>query len=75
MTIEKLQKILSSDFKFNVQQIKQFIYDMKSDVIEQIFEHNNSTEIERFYRGELNAFQICLDLLDHCESEVTTNEP
>lgn len=65
MTIEELHNILDDeDKKLVVSELQEVIYRLKND---SLTEFNNATtkRDEGFYIGEQNAFQICLDLLEH----------
>lgn len=75
MTKDELQKILSSENKFKVEQIRQFIYEMREDIYDGLCTHLIEEGfvgkyIEQFCLGKMEAFQLCLDLLDKVESEV-----
>lgn len=60
MITEKLQEILSSDEQLSLDDVKEIIYELKNDCC-QFHEHEYRAG---FYNGEMNAFYICLDLLD-----------
>ena len=60
MTIEKLQEILQSDESLKLDDVKEIIYELKNDCCR--FEENEYRA--GWYNGEMNAFYICLDLLD-----------
>ena len=71
MTPSELQKILRSDEKLTVKQVKEIIWQLKSDCLEfqnKLFdkelEKNRYNREYGFYDGEANAFYICLDLLE-----------
>ena len=68
MTTNELQEILTGECNLNVKQIQQFIYEMKTDVFEELY-NRIGTPTEQFYQGVINAFQLCLDLLNKCKSE------
>lgn len=65
MTTEELHKVLDNDnAKINVAELKQMLYGMKYDCLDKVY--NAETKMaESYYIGEQNAFQICLDLLEH----------
>ena len=70
MTPAELQKILQSDEKLSVEQVKEIIWQLKNDCLEQqnklfdkVLEKNKFNRDYGFYDGETNAFYICLDLL------------
>lgn len=60
MTTEKLQEILSSDEQLSLDDVKEIIYELKNDCCQ----FNEEPYKAGFYSGEMNAFYICLDLLD-----------
>lgn len=63
MTTEELHLILDNPRKkVTVKELKQIVYELKMDCVGELAcgEHMAS-----FYTGEVNAFQIVLDLLDH----------
>ena len=65
MKSTELQNILQSEKQLTIKEIKNIIYELKNDVIHKA-ELDNHYECG-FYNGEVNAFYICLDLLDKCE--------
>lgn len=76
MTPAELQKILQSDEKLTVKQVKEIIWQLKSDCLEfqnKLFdkelEKNRYNREYGFYDGESNAFYICLDLLEKVEED------
>lgn len=62
MTTEKLQQILQNKEELTIGEIKQIICELKNDCVGAA-EITNRYECG-FYNGEMNAFYICLDLLD-----------
>lgn len=60
MTTEKLQEILSSDEQLSLAKAKDIIYELKNDCCQ----FNVDPYKAGYYNGEVNAFYICLDLLD-----------
>ena len=62
MTAGKLQDILQNKKELTIDEIKQIIYELKNDCVGAA-EITNRYECG-FYNGEMNAFYICLDLLD-----------
>lgn len=60
MTAEKLYEILSSDMQLSLDDVKEIIYELKNDCCQF---HKDEFQAG-FYSGEMNAFYICLDLLD-----------
>ena len=59
MTSDELQKYLCSEEKISKEKLEQIIYELHNDC----FKEQIKTD-DRFYLGEVNAFRICLDLLD-----------
>lgn len=64
MTTEELQKILQSDEQLSLNEVKQIIYELKNDCVQ----YNEDQFKAGFYNGELNAFYLCLDLLEKVDS-------
>ena len=62
MTYNELQKYLCSDEKIRKEKLKQIIWELHQDCFNEQAETN-----DRFYLGEMNAFRICLDLLEKVE--------
>lgn len=61
MTTEELHNILDDeDKKLTVSELQEVVYQLKNDCFEEL----NSSD-DRLYFGQANAFQICLDLLEH----------
>ena len=74
MTPAELQKILRSDEKLTVKQVKEIIWELKNDVSYKPYIDKNASlnyqEFQKnFYNGEANAFYICLDLLEKVEED------
>lgn len=67
MTSNRLQEILQSDNKLTVSSIRQVIYELKRDAFIQSCEHVAEPKVSGWYDGEINGFQICLDLLEKAE--------
>lgn len=63
MTTEKLQEILQRDETLSLKEIKNIIYELKNDCLH--FEEDDYRA--GWYNGEMNAFYICLDLLEKVE--------
>lgn len=67
MTPYELRAILDSDKKITINELCEIIYELKQDCINEshrlTMENIENCDI-RFYDGEVNAFYICLDLLD-----------
>lgn len=76
MTPAELQKMLQSEDKLTVKQVKEIIWQLKNDCLEQqnkLFDKEMDkikfNRDYRFYDGETNAFYICLDLLEKVGEE------
>lgn len=69
MTFKELHKILDDESrKLSKEELAQIIYELKQDCFNEVYKRENiSRADERYYLGEANAFQICLDLLEHLE--------
>ena len=69
MTFEQLHEILDDEKrKVSKKELAQIIYELKQDCFDEIYNNENLTNLqEQFYFGESNAFQICLDLIEHLE--------
>ena len=75
MTTAELHKILDDENrKLSLAELKQVIYEMKQDAFNEFGKALETKTQNRqairnigFYDGEQNAFQICLDLLEHLE--------
>ena len=65
MTVEQLHEILDDESKkMTVDILEKVIYELKNDCMNASY--NASSEHEKqYYYGEVNAFYICLDLLQH----------
>lgn len=67
MTKNELHKILGDENKkLSKKELAQVIYELKNDTLEAANESKDNKE-QKFYFGESNALQICLDLLEHLE--------
>ena len=68
MTTEEVHEILDNEErKLTADELKEVVFKLKQDVFarySEALEHEN-LHISQFYIGEVNAFQICLDLLEH----------
>lgn len=60
MTSDELQKILQSDKQLSINEIKQIIYELKNDMVR----FKKDPFEAGWNNGSMNAFYICLDLLD-----------
>lgn len=76
MTVAELHAILDNkDRVLSFKELCDIIYELKQDVYTELCKAtlSNSTRIIEtarkigFYDGEQNAFQIVLDLLEHCQ--------
>lgn len=63
MTAEELQKILQDDKKLTIEDVQGILWELKQDCFNETYKALNK-ETENFYHGEINAFYICLDLLE-----------
>ena len=66
MTDIALQEILQSDKPLTLQKVKDIICELKNDCVR----FNEERYTAGFYNGEMNAFYICLDLLDKVEDRL-----
>lgn len=60
MTTQRLQEILQSDKQITLEQIKNIIYELKNDMVKFVEDPYQAG----WNNGSMNAFYICLDLLD-----------
>ena len=68
MTTAELHEILDDENrKLTVDELKEVVYQLKEDTFDQYSyaKENNAHCLAQFFFGENNAFQICLDLLEH----------
>lgn len=72
MTFEQLHEILDDEKrKVSKKELAQVIYELKQDCFDEIYNNENLTNLQgRYYAGEANAFQICLDLIEHLEDKI-----
>lgn len=78
MTFEELHEILDDEHrKLSKKELEQVIYELKQDCFNEVYcldqgYHSPKTAeaYEHFYMGESNAFQICLDLIEHLEDKI-----
>lgn len=71
MTVAELHKILDDENKkITLKEYQEILYQLKSDVIH-ILSTTTSCEYEdeRWYAGEMNGFQLALDLSEHIKEE------
>ena len=68
MTTAELHKILDDENrKLTTDELKEVVYQLKQDCFDEVLKADGKDDIYLlgFYNGETNAFQICLDLLEH----------
>lgn len=80
MTTAELHKILDNEErKITADELKDFIYQLKQDCWGEYYKENDKANANNynlaFYSGEANAFQICLDLLEHLKESTTDETP
>ena len=68
MTAEELQKILQDDKKLTIEDVQGILWGLKEDCFGEI-DKDLDKEKENFYYGEVNAFYICLDLLEKVDNK------
>lgn len=72
MTTAELHEILDDENrKLTADELKEVVYQLKQDTFEKYCEEMSKDNIpnSQFYGGETNAFQICLDLLEHLKGD------
>ena len=76
MTTNELHDILDDENrKLSLNELREVIYQLKTDVINKAYEYSGRTNKQAcykygFYMGEQNAFYLVLDLLEHLEQEI-----
>ena len=65
MTTSELQKILQSNKPLTVSNIGNILYQLKCDIIREQLNLDPNDPKYSWYNGEMNGFQIALDLLEH----------
>ena len=68
MTTEELHEILDDENrKLTADELKEVVYQLKQDSFTEWNKalRGENLYISQYYSGEGNAFQICLDLLEH----------
>ena len=65
MTANELQDILASNKERTLSEIREILYQLKNDCIRGACDENPYKR--GYYQGEVNAFYICLDLLEKLE--------
>lgn len=70
MTIDELHAYLDSKEPLTVEQVKEIIYQLKQDSFNEIVKNTNFDDWRvQWYNGEMNGFQIALDLLGKVRSD------
>lgn len=68
MTTNELHEILDDENrKLTADELKEVVYQLKCDIFNEALKADDNEDIYHlgYYNGETNAFQICLDLLEH----------
>lgn len=66
MTVAELHEILDDENrKITLKEYQEILYQLKSDVIHILATSKVSADEERWYAGEMNGFQLALDLSEH----------
>lgn len=74
MTTEELHKILDDESrKLSLSELRQVIYELKQDCLNEQLNLTPGTPNYQFYVGEQNGFQLCLDLLEHFDDSKTND--
>lgn len=80
MKFEELHEILDNEnYKLSLKELQQVIYELKQDCFHEtlkLFDELSMNKISKehytrdnsYYNGEINGFQICLDLLKHLDN-------
>lgn len=70
MTTAELHKYLDSKEPLTVDQVKEIIYQLKQDAFNEMCKVEDFTDWHQsWYNGEINGFQIALDLLEKVRSD------
>ena len=72
MTAAELHEILDDEKrKLTVDELKEVVYQLKYDCFNEVLKADGKEDIYHlgYYNGETNAFQICLDLLEHLKGD------
>ena len=64
MTTNELHEYLESEKPLTLRKVIDIIYELKNDCITTLADHTEDQFHKGFYNGEVNAFYICLDLLE-----------
>lgn len=68
MTAEELRKIFQNDKNLTIEEVQNILCELKQDCFNETYKALNK-ETEDFYYGEINAFYICLDLLEKVDNK------
>lgn len=77
MTTEELHVILDNENrKLEVKELKDVLYQLKQDCCDEHCKERRKKDAwkSHFYAGEVNAFYICLDLLEHLDIQKKEKE-
>ena len=74
MTTAELHEILDDENrKLTADELKEVVYQLKQDCWEEYYKENSKDDANNYklanYSGEINAFCICLDLLEHLKGD------
>ena len=74
MTTAELHEILDDENrKLTADELKEVICQLKQDCWDEYYKENAKENANNFkmanYQGEINAFYICLDLLEHLKGD------
>lgn len=70
MTTGELHKYLESKEPLTVKQVKDIIYQLQHDSFDEVFKLNDVESWKySWYNGQINGFQIALDLLNKVRSD------
>ena len=72
MTTAELHEILDDENrKLTADELKEVVYQLKQDCFNEQHKYimSKNVEKEKYYAGEVNAFYICLDLLEHLKGD------
>lgn len=70
MTTGELHTYLDSKEPLTVEQVKEIIHQLKQDAFNEIVKNTNFDDWRvQWYNGEMNGFQIALDLLGKARSD------
>ena len=65
MTTDELQEILQSNKPLTVSNVGDILHQLKGDIIREQLNLDPTDHKYSWYSGEMNGFQIALDLLEH----------